>query len=98
MLHQWFKNGDHPEDKWEIDEVGETETEGLVVRYYRHPMVNGKDLCGICKRTMHEHGFIDQGEKGIKVCPSDWIGKNMNLYFKVTDQEKKKLEHLENLK
>jgi len=32
---QWLKNGDHPRDGW-------PETEGLVVRYYRHPGGSGE--------------------------------------------------------
>lgn len=63
---QWWKNGDHPED-------GETETEGAVVRFYRHPDDSGDRECEHCGRTMHEHGWIDTLEGGHIVCPSDWV-------------------------
>ena len=78
---QWFKNGDHPEDHDPIEIENPSEirhedylqTEGKVVRYYRHPNVNGKTICKTCGKTMHEHGWIDTLEGGHIVCPGDWI-------------------------
>ena len=73
--HQWFKNGDHPEDdsggmkvKYGIDNC-----EGKVVRYYRNPDVCGEKTCTKCNNTMHEHGWIDTLEGGHTVCPGDYI-------------------------
>ena len=63
---QWFKNGDHPED------VG-SDTEGEVVRYFRHPKVNEERACRHCHRVMKDHGWIDTPEGGHIVCPGDWI-------------------------
>lgn len=63
---QWFKNGDHPED-------GDPETEGKVVRYYRHPAVPGTNVCEQCGKTMHDHGWIDTLEGGHVVCPGDYV-------------------------
>lgn len=63
---QWFKNGDHPED-------GPSDFEGRVVRYHRHPQVDGASECNHCGQTMHVHGWIDTPEGGHIVCPSDWI-------------------------
>jgi len=76
--HQWFKNGDHPDDH-----VGEqvrdplTDTyyrrlEGKVVRWFRHPNVPGDEMHK-CGHTMHYHGWIDDFEGGHNVCPGDWI-------------------------
>ncbi len=76
--HQWFKNGDHPEDDCRIvdmRDVGQDPflSEGKIVRYYRHPVVSGETICGHCGQTMHVHGWIDTIEGGHIVCPGDWI-------------------------
>lgn len=63
---QWFKNGNHPKD-------GESDTEGEVVRYYRHPDVDGQHRCEYCSRVMCVHGWIDTVQGGHIVCPGDWI-------------------------
>jgi hypothetical protein len=75
---QWFKNGDHPEDDCfrVYEDTGKMPTEqreGKVVRYFRHPNVDGKSICSKCGKTMHEHGWIDTLEDGHNVCPGDWI-------------------------
>lgn len=70
---QWFKNGDHPEDGDEtfVDSAGVTQRcEGKVVRYYRRPDVSGEEVCEHCGHTMHEHGWIDNGD--CVVCPGDY--------------------------
>ena len=74
--HQWFKNGDHPEDGTERFTEGEFKgelLEGKVVRYFRHPDVKGYVICDQCGRKMFEHGWIDTFEGGHIVCPGDWI-------------------------
>ena len=74
--HRWFKNGDHPLDGTERFTGGEFKCElieGKVVRYYRAPLVPGTDLCSICIKPMHDHGWIDTLEGGHIVCPGDWI-------------------------
>jgi hypothetical protein len=75
---QWFKNGDHPKDNVfrPFEDTGEIPTEpreGVVVRYYRHPMVDGAANCSKCGHRMHDHGWIDTLEDGHNVCPGDWI-------------------------
>ena len=83
---QWFKNGDHPDDypDGEVLVGGEMEQmsgaamkdlgwEGNVVRYFRHPSVDGERPCERCGVRMHEHGWIDTLEGGHKVCPGDWV-------------------------
>ena len=81
---QWFKNGDHPMDH---DPIGIEKPsamdlakyseylsfEGKVVRYFRHPEVDGKKLCQHCGEAMVAHGWIDTLEGGHIVCPGDWI-------------------------
>lgn len=69
--HQWFKNGDHPQDFAERGRGGLTE--GHVVRYYRHPKIDGQTMCSECNHVMHEHGWIDTLEGGHIVCVGDWI-------------------------
>lgn len=66
---RWWRNGDHPHDRVS---VGSTR-EGAVVRYYRHPMVDGATVHDVCGRTWHDHGWIDQGGAGITVCPGDVV-------------------------
>lgn len=72
--HQWFKNGDHPED-FSQEDIGSHnfDKEGLVVRYFRRPDISGESLCSECGVRFHEHGWIDTLEDGHRVCPSDWI-------------------------
>lgn len=74
---QWFKNGDHPDDDCRlITPLRDREpflSEGKVVRYYRHPKINGQTLCTECNHIMHEHGWIDTLEGGHVVCAGDWV-------------------------
>jgi hypothetical protein len=87
--HQWFKNGDHPDDykndikdMYIIDPKPVTYTgdyqklnnwEGQVVRFFRHPDVDGNSNCKHCQLYMFEHGWIDTLEGGHIVCPGDYI-------------------------
>ena len=73
---QWFKNGDHPEDRWSPEGVIHPDagkTEGRVVRYFRHPFIEPDRPCEHCGIRMHDHGWIDTLETGHNVCPGDWI-------------------------
>ena len=70
---QWFKNGDHPQDRWSPEGVTPEGWEGRVVRYYRHPQVSGNKVCNMCGNTFHDHGWVDTLEGGHIVCPGDWI-------------------------
>lgn len=83
----WNKNGDHPDDYAEDTqglENGELRTftgaerkekgwEGSVVRYFRHPNIEGSTKCLHCGHIAHDHGWIDSGGKGITVCPGDVV-------------------------
>lgn len=74
---QWWKNGDHPEDKCEtiVPVPGDGPPflgEGKVVRYFRRPDVSGSDHCKCCF-SFHDHGWIDTLEGGHVVCPGDWV-------------------------
>ena len=74
--HQWFKNGDHPQDfpKLMHDKEGrEFCGEGLVVRRFRAPGVPSDKICDQCGRFMEKHGWIDTFEGGHIVCPGDWV-------------------------
>jgi len=73
---QWFSNGDHPDDDTVelTDEFGRPFlSEGKVVRYYRHPTFCGVSHCPKCEKTLHVHGWIDNGGNGQVVCPGDII-------------------------
>jgi len=76
--HQWFKNGDHPDDciqpslsdAWHGKKDPQ---EGSVVRYY-HTLGAEEDFrCNSCDHTMRVHGWINTLEGGHRVCPGDWI-------------------------
>ena len=69
---QWWRNGDHPEDKAKND-LGEVVREGEVVRYFRRPDVGGRVKCSKCGNRMHEHGWLDFPPNGQTVCPGDYI-------------------------
>lgn len=77
-VSQWFKNGDHPNDYKndflyiKAQERKENNYEGEVVRYFRHPLIDGQSTCTECGHVFHNHGFIDITH-GFKVCPGDWI-------------------------
>lgn len=84
--HQWFKNGDHPEDDcfrpYEDTGLVPTESrEGKIVRYYRTPDLDGQTPCKKCGQIMHNHGWIDTLEGGHIVCPNDWIIKGVKGEF-----------------
>lgn len=76
--HQWFKNGDHPEDNCRMIQpsggaMSPFISEGEVVRYYRRPDVDGSKPCEHCGKPMNAHGWIDTLEAGHNVCPGDFI-------------------------
>ena len=75
---EWNKQGDHPKDDiWRrFEDTGkqpDVPREGLVVRYYRRPDVDGHEVCSHCKLAMHSHGWIDTRQGGHTVCPGDFI-------------------------
>ena len=67
--HQWFRNGDHPEDGPTFNDLHE----GKVVRRCRRPDIDGVLACSECGLPFHDHGWIDTLEDGHRVCPRDWI-------------------------
>lgn len=85
--HRWFKNGDHPkdyvEDQYHVvegkpavitaEERRSRSYEGEVVRYFRHPRIEGTRKCDLCNKEFNAHGWIDRGINGIGVCPGDWV-------------------------
>lgn len=70
--HQWFKNGDHPDD-YKYPSRRALGYEGEIVRYFRRPDVEGTTVCKHCGDIMHNHGWIETLEGGHIVCPGDWI-------------------------
>jgi hypothetical protein len=72
---KWLKNGDHPKDNVKTVAITQGRTvqdEGEVVRYFRHPELEGTQKCPECHCTYHDHGFLDQGP-GQKVCPGSYV-------------------------
>jgi len=70
--HQWFKQGDHPEDKCHAVR-GELISEGEVVRRFNSCDDTTATQCPECSAYFSQHGFIDTKEGGHRVCPGDWI-------------------------
>jgi len=72
--HQWYTNGDHPEDNSRpISPENPSLSEGEVVRYFRDPNVPHIRPCEHCGYVMGHHGWIDTLEGGHIVCPGDII-------------------------
>ena len=74
----WWKNGDHPgDDVWRpYEDTGAiplSPREGRVVRYFRHPQIDGESRCDNCSHVMNNHGWLDVGEDGKKVCPGTYL-------------------------
>ena len=75
---RWFKNGDHPGDDVyrKFEDTGAIPLEpreGKVVRYFRHPGVNGLTMCKLCDNVFRNHGWVDSGGAGQPVCPGSFI-------------------------
>ena len=68
---QWFKNGDHPQDK-----LTSAHSDGAVVARYRPVGIDGKTACPRCAQALSEHGKVVQS--GTRVCPGDWVVTNAN--------------------
>jgi hypothetical protein len=78
--HQWFRNGDHPDDYTSVPQYYDTIVmmqlmiEGRVVRRFNRPDVAGEESCEVCGLPYHKHGFLDMfDDKNPIVCPGDWI-------------------------
>lgn len=59
--------------------------EGDIVKYYRLYQ-DGDVVCDLCGEIEHNHGWIDQGEGGHKVCPGDIIISEDGNYYPVKPQ------------
>lgn len=74
---RWFRNGDHPKDhsrRFAGPATGEDPlTEGEIVRRYAHPQVSGNKTRLRCLRPAKAHGWLDQGDFSVVVCPGDWV-------------------------
>lgn len=92
---QWFKNGDHPEDKSDpIDgpDGGAKRTEGKVVRYFRSLKIPGGRFCADCGNVMQKHGILDGLNGEEIVCPGDYIVTDLKgRYYKLTPTEFERL-------
>jgi hypothetical protein len=89
---QWFKNGDHPQDKSIMVQglEGASPSEGKVVRrYLNHHDIDADQLCLIakCSKAMNDHGWIDSGGYGQTVCPGDFIVNKRGHYVAVPNAE-----------
>ena len=76
--NQWFKNGDHPEDKskgfWGGAKKQDwIEPDGKIVMRHGMGFIDGEKLCKHCENKMSIHGWISTLEGGHIVCPADWI-------------------------
>jgi len=89
--HQWFKNGDHPNDQTKdmLNDYGHRfKSEGRVVRYYRIPVMDGMLPCEKCGRVMQSHGWLDSFTHNQVVCPGDWVISHPNgMYTAVSEND-----------
>lgn len=88
---QWRKNGDHPNDDVfrPFEDTGKIPTEpreDAVVRYFRHPGIDGRSSCDFCDGIMHDHGWIDCGCGGKTVCPGNYVMTRMDGTFQVIEK------------
>lgn len=85
--HQWHKNGDHPnDDSVELQSSdGPFLSEGEVVRRFINPNMNGDHHCTKCGNRAKIHGWIDQGDEGLTVCPGDWVVSMGPEYLVLSD-------------
>ena len=47
--------------------------ERVKVQPFRHPWIKGTDTDPECGRTWHDHGWIDRGDHGFTVCPTQAV-------------------------
>lgn len=95
---QWFKNGDHPEDDIfrpyeDTGKIPDEPREGLVVRYFRHPLVKGESLCPYCADTLNRHGWVDNYKNSfynLGVCPGSYIVHDPNHAYALTVMREEK--------
>ncbi len=89
--HQWFKNGDHPNDQTKdmLNDYGHRfKSEGRVVRYHRIPTMDGMMACEKCGKTMYSHGWLDSFTHKRVVCPGDWIVTHPNgIYTSISEAD-----------
>lgn len=85
--HQWCKNGDHPCDYSTLlqSSDGPFLSEGEVVRRFINPNMNGDHYCTKCGNRAKIHGWIDQGDEGLTVCPGDWVVSMGPRYLVLSD-------------
>lgn len=85
---QWFKNGDHPQDRSALVERAEGSpslTEGKVVRYFRRLNIPGNRICPDCGNVMQIHGLLDGVNDEEVVCPGDYIVTNQKgRYYRLS--------------
>ena len=83
--HQWFRNGDHPDDKCRIVSNGTSHpflSEGKVVRLFRDPNTPGDSTCDRCNRLIHDHGFLETLSE--MVCPGDFVVEGR---FRISEED-----------
>lgn len=92
---QWFKNGDHPQDRSiQIDAAegasSEKLTEGQVVRFFRSLTIPGGRFCSECGNVFQKHGMLHPDHAlnaDEKVCPGDYIVTNPKGQYYVLKPE-----------
>lgn len=73
---QWFKNGDHPQDRSILIEHSDrpaTLSEGQVVQHFKSLNIPGSRFCPDCGNVMHKHGILNGLNGEETICPGDYI-------------------------
>jgi hypothetical protein len=88
---QWFKNGDHPQDKSEPVERSEGSpilTEGKIVRHFQSLNIPGGRFCPECGNVYQKHGLMDGLNGEELVHPGDYIITNrQGKYYRLSSEE-----------
>ena len=87
---QWFKNGDHPQDRSiEIKMAGGSKglSEGRVVKHWRSLKIPGGRFCPNCGNVFQKHGMLDGANGEETVCPGDYIVTNLKGEYYVLKPE-----------
>ena len=74
---RWFKNGDHPKDDCHevIEDSWPCLSEGKVVKRFIRSDIYDGDYCTFCGGKLSDHGWLENDDGGIQVCPGEWIIK-----------------------
>lgn len=89
---QWFKNGDHPQDRSVPIDTPEGPsqgklTEGEVIKHFRSLNIPGGRFCPKCGNVMQKHGLFEGINGEETVCPGDYVVTNVKGKYYILPAE-----------